>query len=162
MTCKYCGFEGTKAVDSFLAKQPLAGQMRLAIVGEMPGFVEEARGVPLVGPSGTLLRDVLTEIGVDMDSCLLGNVFCHKVADHNFTPKEIDFARQAILDDLADFKPDHILALGGVALQALSPAHSAISKRRAIWHSLELEGRHIDVMPTYNPAFLWKSPGLFK
>lgn len=47
---------------------------RIMIVGEAPGFEEEIKGEPFVGPSGDELRRQLREAGIDMDACYITNV----------------------------------------------------------------------------------------
>lgn len=48
---------------------------KIVIIAEAPGETEEKLGRPLCGASGELLREMLEQVGIDMDECYLTNVF---------------------------------------------------------------------------------------
>ena len=58
--CRRCDLWklGTQVVFGEGAKRSLM------LVGEQPGDVEDRAGRPFVGPAGTLLREVLEEVGI--------------------------------------------------------------------------------------------------
>lgn len=50
-------------------------EKRILVIGEAPGSIEDEDGIPFVGKSGKLLRDVLFDCGVNMDvDCARTNV----------------------------------------------------------------------------------------
>ena len=49
----------------------------LMLVGEQPGDVEDRAGRPFVGPAGTLLRELLEEVGIAPEDAYLTNAVKH-------------------------------------------------------------------------------------
>lgn len=58
-----------------LPRMPTREWNGLIIVGEAPGAVEVAQGVPFSGPSGALLSRILESVKVDRDATLICNTF---------------------------------------------------------------------------------------
>ncbi len=56
--CYMCPLRGSKPVPPVGPPDP-----EIVIVGETPGYQEEVRGEPFVGPSGVQLNDLLREVG---------------------------------------------------------------------------------------------------
>lgn len=57
--------------------------MNIVIVGEAFGEKEEQEGAPFRGPSGWMLRDALSSCGIDINQCLLTNVFMFRPRPSN-------------------------------------------------------------------------------
>jgi DNA polymerase len=72
--CRGCELfkEGTQAV---FGEGPARADTML--VGEQPGDVEDLTGEPFVGPAGKLLRQVLANVGLDVESLYLTNAVKH-------------------------------------------------------------------------------------
>lgn len=58
---------------------------KLAIIGEAPGADEEAYGTPFVGQSGKLLDSILGSVGIQRDSCFVGNVCKYRPPNNDIT-----------------------------------------------------------------------------
>lgn len=108
------------------------GQKGILIVGQCPGKTEDKTGVPLVGASGVLFREMLQLVGIDMDNdCVRTNVarcFPGKDGWKDIKPTGVQIkCCQANLEkDIAEVKPKLIICLGTEAIQAVlkSPAIS--------------------------------------
>src|SRR5687768_17639534 len=62
------------------ATQTVFGEGRkgsLMLVGEQPGDQEDRAGRPFVGPAGRLLRELLSEAGIDEDRVYVTNAVKH-------------------------------------------------------------------------------------
>src|SRR6266446_6214204 len=49
-------------------------ESRIALIGEAPGEDEENHRRPFVGKSGNFLTNILRDVGIDRQVCLMGNV----------------------------------------------------------------------------------------
>ena len=104
-----------------------------AIIGEAPGYYEDQAGVPFVGPSGKLLRQALTRVGLDPEEAYITNVIKER-PPNNETPstKEIKEALPALLEELKGLPNLRaVLLLGNSALSALTGL-GGITKRRGL------------------------------
>ena len=97
---------------------------RLAIVGEHPGHDEEVVLEPFVGPSGKLLRAVLSHSGILPQSVLFANICQSVVSDIDslsWNGPEITSGIVQLEADLARFRPHCVLALGRTAFRWANP-----------------------------------------
>jgi uracil-DNA glycosylase family 4 len=139
---------------------------RVVIVGEAPGGQEMAAGKPFVGGSGELLNKMLDNAnkGVPYDQqlrrehCFITNI-CHiQPLSNNFAwfmKKE----NQPILlhgivqlkKDLAELKPNLVIAFGDQPLQVLTGKQGISKYRGSILPSSLVPG--LKIIATYHPAF---------
>jgi DNA polymerase len=133
---------------------------KFTIVGEAPGKEEVARGKPFVGPSGKLLRGLLTRVGLEPDDALFVNaVSCFP--QKNGKPRQPDFnelaaCRDNLFDQLTLGDPDvrHVLLVGATATSVWRSDVHVTS-----WHgNVGLWGEHLMVMPIGHPAAILRSP----
>lgn len=113
------------------ATQTVFGEGRtgaaLMLVGEQPGGVEDETGRPFVGPAGLLLREVLTEVGLDERRIYVTNAVKHfkwrpqgkrRIHDKpNWS--EIRACDHWLRLELALVKPRLLVCLGATATQAV-------------------------------------------
>ena len=129
---------------------------RIAIIGEAPGVVEQVKGRPFVGPSGNLLRVLLADSGINLDSCRLLNVMETKPSESfqsSFYVKGVPTAElfrgidrlKRELKQLSNL--NLIIMLGREALYALT-GHTSIDAYRGTIHATEF-GKAIG---TFHPA----------
>src|SRR4051812_43991317 len=95
------------------------------IVGEAPGATEDQSGVPFSGPSGQLLFEMLAEAGVKRSEVYVTNVVKYKPPFNDLrrltdTGHSIDEGLPQLWDEIYAIKPNCILALGNLALHALT------------------------------------------
>ncbi len=168
---------------------------RLMIVGEAWGQNEETHGAPFVGASGQELNKILHEVGLTRNECYLTNVVNARPPFNDIekwvTAKRKDItsdmvkwrdryvkpiAREGInslLEEIHLVKPNVIVALGNVAMWALTGA-SGIFKWRGSQLNCAL-GRELyppgllgptdapwsgKLIPTLHPAYLLRDYGM--
>lgn len=118
----------------------------LFLVGEQPGDVEDGEGRPFVGPAGRLLRELLTEAGIDEESCYVTNSVKHfkwrPVGKRRIHDKpnwaEIRACGHWLELELAAVRPALVVCLGATAAQALLGRAARVGKLRGT--PVELEG----------------------
>jgi len=93
-------------------------------VGEAPGAMEDKLGQPFVGPSGKLLDEEISRIGIPPEHYAITNaVKCRPVTKKGYnrapTPEEIEHCRPFLQRQLDAMKPKVIVAVGRVAERAL-------------------------------------------
>ena len=130
-------------------------QARIMLVGEAPGFEEEIKGEPFVGPSGDELRRQLREAGIAMDECYITNVCKYRPPDNDMSEWLTDkktavkrgfvahngrYAHPLVMEglnelwgEIAEVKPDVVIGFGNTALWGLA-GHWGITN----WRGSEL------------------------
>jgi uracil-DNA glycosylase family 4 len=149
----------------------------VVIVGEAPGATEVAKKQPFVGVSGQLLRETLRVLGADLSQIYFTNsCLCRPVDNKTPTPTAVKCCSERLMGDLANLRPEKILAVGGTALSALlSPGKSSpITKYRGqglmYKYSIDpvigeddiVDTAEAFMVPTYHPAAVTRDPDLFR
>jgi len=125
-------------------------------VGEGPGADEDAQGRPFVGAAGQLLDKMIEAMGYKRGDVFIANIVkCRPPGNRVPLPDEMNACVPYLKAQIALIQPKIIVALGKTAVQGLLQEEVAITKFRGTW--CKYEG--IDLMPTYHPAFLLRSPG---
>jgi uracil-DNA glycosylase family protein len=113
---------------------------RLLFVGEQPGDQEDRMGKPFVGPAGRLLRDAVDEAGIDPTSLYITNAvkhFKHTLRGRrriHQTPDRVDVlaCRPWLLAEMAQLRPEVVVALGATAGQALLGPTFRVTRQRGV------------------------------
>ncbi len=130
---------------------------RVMAVGEAPGENEDRQGVPFVGAAGSLLTDLLREIGVPPEQLFITNVLKSRPpSNRDPLPEEVEACAPYLDAQIAVIRPVVILLLGRHALQRLLPGAPSIS--RCHGELLPEHGRHY--VPLYHPAAALYNGGL--
>ncbi|ROO27597.1 DNA polymerase [Salinisphaera orenii MK-B5] len=128
------------------------------IVGEAPGAQEDAQGVPFVGRAGKLLDRMLFAIGCSRETNVYITNICKFRPPNNRDPNAEEVAADwPVLErqiELMD--PTLVVAVGRVAAQTLLNSGDSLGKLRGRTH--KYPQRDLDVLITYHPAFLLRSP----
>ncbi|HET7813402.1 MAG TPA: UdgX family uracil-DNA binding protein [Candidatus Baltobacteraceae bacterium] len=136
---------------------------RLMLVGEQPGDSEDRLGHPFVGPAGRVLHDTMLDAGVDPRSVYVTNTVKHfkfiergKKRIHQ-KPRVIEI--QACIPwlqaEIAQIKPQLVVALGATAAQALLGSAFRVTKHRGeILASPFAE----HVLATVHPSSILRAP----
>ncbi len=147
-----------------------AANPRVLVLGEAPGENEDAHGRPFVGQAGQLLDHMLHAIGLSREAEKAGaeQVFitntlkCRPPANRNPEPGELAACDGFLLRQIQLLKPKVILALGRFAItQTLrDPALNAqpVGKLRGKVYSATLAGETVQVIVSYHPSYLLRSP----
>lgn len=132
---------------------------RLMIIGEAPGAEEDKQGLPFVGPSGHLLDQMLKSIGLNRADVYISNILPWRPPG-NRKPSESEIAlfTPFIRKHIALITPKILLLLGGSAVSALFHTNAGITKMRGHWLTYTDEKLTIDVMASFHPAFLLRTP----
>ncbi|MDR1233659.1 MAG: uracil-DNA glycosylase [Holosporales bacterium] len=127
----------------------------IMLIGEAPGQEEDEQGKPFVGQSGMLLNNMLMSIGVERRSAYITNVVYWRPPG-NRTPSadEVALCLPYVKRHIILAKPKVIVLLGGVAVRAILDTNVPISRLRGV----SRKALGIDVVPTFHPAYLLRSP----
>lgn len=149
-----------------------SGSAELMIVGEGPGTHEIAQGLPFVGPSGSVLNELLRACGTSRDEVYITNVVkvkfpkggtnYQKIKSLEEYNMSIDDFLPILWNEIEVIRPNCILALGGIALKYLTGYDKITDYRGSILSSLKYG---IKVVGTIHPASLFergrKQEGMF-
>jgi DNA polymerase len=127
----------------------------LMFVGEAPGEEEDRRGEPFVGAAGQLLDRMIVAMGWTREAVYIANVLkCRPPGNRDPAPDEVAECLPFLHRQIEVLAPRIIVALGRPAAQTLLQSSAPISALRGRFH----EFRGIQVMPTFHPAFLLRTP----
>lgn len=150
--CQRCKLCQTRNQIVFGSGNP---QAKLVFVGEAPGADEDAQGLPFVGRAGQLLTKMIEAMNLSRDQVYICNVIkCRPPDNRNPEPEEIAACEPFLKKQLAIIRPDVIVALGRYACQSLLKIETSMGEIRGVWKQYE----GIDLMPTFHPAYLLRSP----
>ncbi len=140
------------------------GAVRVAVVGEAPGFVEATTGRPFAGPSGQVLNELLRNNDIRREDVYVTQaVMCRPDRDSATPPEAIDACRPRLYDELVDKNPDYTLAMGAVAAKSLG-LKGAMSKlrvgppKKVTIMAEDDDPYHLQVIPTWHPAYAMRLP----
>lgn len=133
---------------------------RIMLVGEAPGYEEEKKREPFVGPAGQKLNDILKAMGLAREEVYISNIVKFRPATPRQTtnnrppsPEEVASCLPFIRAEVEIVKPECIIALGGTAAAGLLGINSSVGSMRGSWH--EFGG--IPLRVTYHPSYLLRS-----
>ena len=144
---------------------------RIAIIAEAPGDREVQQKEPLVGGSGHYLWDKLRKDKITRNAVYITNVVKRKLVSasegYNFTAKQQKITltkeekvmwRHILWEELSRLPQlEYIVALGNYALEALIGITGITDKRGSVF-PIDIHGRRIQVLCTYNPAHVMREP----
>jgi uracil-DNA glycosylase len=127
----------------------------LMFVGEAPGYHEDAQGEPFVGEAGSLLNRMISSMGFKREEVYICNVLkCRPPENRDPRPDEIAACSPFLRAQIESIKPKVIVTLGAFAARTLLGVSSSMGAMRGKWRQF----MGIDLMPTFHPAFLLRSP----
>lgn len=135
---------------------PSPSARRIAVIGEACSAGDIEKGRPFTGAAGALLSQFLNSVGIDRDSCFLGNV-CQqrapggKAAFLKWNSAAIQDGLKQLGLDLAVFKPDFCLLLGTLPLKAMSGEHRTIGNWRGSLFESDALLPGVKCMAVYHP-----------
>jgi uracil-DNA glycosylase len=151
-----CGLRHTANALVFADGNPDA---RVMLIGEAPGSDEDRQGLPFVGRSGQLLDKMLAAIGLDRTSAYITNVIPWRPPGNRTpTAEEMAVCAPFLFRHIALAKPEVIVCLGATPAKHLLDIELGITRLRGHWKVYRHDGLEIDVLPTFHPAFLLRSP----
>jgi uracil-DNA glycosylase family protein len=111
---------------------------RCMFVGEQPGDQEDLAGKPFVGPSGTLLNQVMEEVGIPRDDVYVTNAVKHfkweprgkKRLHAKPSAREVAACRPWLEAEIKVIQPKMIVCLGATAAQSLLGSGFRLTQHR--------------------------------
>ncbi|MGH9839627.1 MAG: uracil-DNA glycosylase [Blastocatellia bacterium] len=132
-----------------------AESAELMLIGEGPGIDDIPSERPFQGQAGLLLNKMLAAIDVARQECYICNVIkCVPPGERKFPVEEVEGCRPFLLRQILVVNPRIIVAFGALAAQTLLRSKKTISDLRGQTYALRLNDREIQVVPTFNPAYL--------
>jgi uracil-DNA glycosylase len=148
--CTRCELHKGRTQTVFARGNPLTD---LVFVGEGPGQEEDRTGQPFVGPAGQLLDKMVAAMGLGRDAVYICNVVkCRPPGNRTPLPSEAGACAGYLEGQLDLIRPRVIVALGRCAAENMGLVSGGG------WRGRWGRYRGYDVMPTYHPAFLLRSP----
>lgn len=124
----------------------------LLIIGESPGKEEDEIGLPFVGLSGKLLRNILrdTKNINKLNTCITNTIKC-RPPGNKFPIKEIPeiCTSKWLYEEIKIFNPKLLLILGNIPLKWVARLEG-ITYCRGKW----IESMGIRTMPTFHPSYV--------
>lgn len=138
-------------------------QAKLMIIGDYPDKYADDAGIPFVGPAGQILDDLLFKAGISRSECYLTNAVKYRPPMNDIKKLHligVDVGQQ--MQELWDneiniLKPNCILALGDLAIQAVCGVSGILNYRGSILRDRNGVNK---VVPSIHPSALFsKSSG---
>ncbi len=148
--CQACNLAKGRLNVVFGVGNPLSGAI---FIGEAPGAQEDELGLPFVGRSGKLLRELMVKAGlsIDNDLYLTNIVKCRPPGNRTPSRAEIDACSYFIDSQMAIIKPKTIVLIGSLALKSILKINLPISQIRGKWLDY---GSDCQAMAIFHPAYL--------
>ncbi|MBC8207407.1 MAG: uracil-DNA glycosylase [Kiritimatiellales bacterium] len=153
-TCSACGLHASR--NKTVPGEGNPNSPDILFIGEGPGADEDAQGRPFAGEPGQLLTKMIGAMGYTREQVFITNIVkCRAPGNRVPLPEEISVCSAYLRAQIALIKPKIIVVLGKHAIEALLNKPVAITRFRGTWCTYE----GIDLMPTFHPGYLLKSPG---
>jgi len=151
--CQRCRLAKSRRQIVFGGGNPRA---RLVFVGEAPGYEEDLKGEPFVGPAGRLLTKIIHAIEMTREAVYILNVIkCRPPQNRNPLPDEVETCSPFMIKQIRSIAPEFICTLGKFATQTLLQTAQPISRLRGRFYDYQ----GIQLMPTFHPSYLLHNPG---
>jgi DNA polymerase len=125
----------------------------LLFVGEAPGASEDEQGKPFVGRSGTVLSEVLRDVGLDRTDVRITNcVRCRPPENRDPHGDELDNCAEFLDREVALVDPDLVVTLGKVPGERLLDRDVAVTKETGSIVEVRLGGERRRVLLCLHPA----------
>jgi len=130
---------------------------KVMFIGEAPGWWENERGLPFVGPAGHLLDELLQGIGLERSSVYITNVIkCRPPDNRDPLPDEVDACRPYLDQQIEVIRPKVVVTLGRHSTAWFFPAGRSMRDL----HGKPIRSRGAICMATYHPAAVLRQASL--
>jgi uracil-DNA glycosylase family 4 len=158
IVCERCPLAATRNRVVFGAGNADADLM---FVGEAPGAEEDRQGLPFVGRAGSLLSQLLAEIGMTRDDVFIANVLmCRPPGNRDPQPIEIESCHPYLLEKIDLIEPRVVCTLGNFATKLLTGNRAGITRVRGTPQVQELGRRTVFLLPLFHPAAALRTPAM--
>lgn len=142
-------------------KMPIYGKGKksIMVIGEAPGENEDENNRPFIGKAGSLLKEELETVGINLDrDCWITNaLICRPPNNQIKDKKAVDYCRPNIVNAIDQYKPKKILLLGAIALESVvSWLYGHRETGISMWAGWQIPSIAINawVVPTFHPSFI--------
>lgn len=150
--CRKCRLAAGRTNVVFGIGDPAA---QIMFIGEGPGADEDRLGEPFVGRAGQLLNSMIRAMGLRREDVYIANVVkCRPPRNRDPQPDEVAACLPYLARQIELINPAVLVTLGRVAASHLLGTKTPISSYRGRWQRWQER----DVMPTFHPAYLLRSP----
>lgn len=129
----------------------------ILIIGESPGDTEEALNEPFVGPSGELLWNTLSSVGITRSQCRVHNLCNYKPTGNKFEycegTEELKEGLSEITDFILNNKELKLVILLGEKPLEFQLGNYGINR----WRGSAVTQNGIIYLPTFHPAYVLRS-----
>jgi len=145
--CSECNLNNGNPVITEIPKN-----VKAVLVGEAPGAEELKKGVPFVGDSGKVIRDIVAFAGFKKNEIHFTNTcLCRPPSNRTPTAKEIACCIDRLEAEINKADPDIVIALGLSSSKTIFPNIRKMEDSRGKLYNTFTN--HVGV-PTYHPAAL--------
>lgn len=163
-TCRECGLN--ESCSSPHMRSSGKGKLEILFVGEAPGETEDKKNTQFVGKSGQLLREVLEELGYDLDRDFwkTNAVICRPPKNDTPKPDQISACRKYLMEDIEKYKPKVIIPLGKTAMDGLV-GHRLFGRISSVtmtdWQGCKIPDQVLKcwICPTWHPSYVLREEG---
>jgi DNA polymerase-1 len=128
------------------------------IIGESPGFDDDHTGRPFQGKGGRLLKEELVRAGIAPEECYITHtVKCAPPGDSEPKAPELKACRKYLESELAEVKPEYVIALGRIASKAVLKETKITEVHGQIKEFKDLLGS-FKGMAAFSPNFCLRDP----
>ena len=125
----------------------------IAFIGEAPGALEDESGRPFVGRSGKFLDSVLERKGIRRAEVFVTNVVrCRPPLNRKPRDDEIRSCLPNLASELKKIRPKVVVALGAVAVAALTGSKGKLKEIIGKATRVDFEGADLLIIPCYHPS----------
>lgn len=137
---------------------------KIMIVGEAPGRMEDAAGLPFVGKSGELLDRLLKSASIkrsrvfitSVAKCRPVNVVADKLKNRAPQGPEINACMPYLVRQMIIIQPRVIVCLGAIAAKSVIDPRFNITRQRGEWFEGPFDTR---MLATFHPAYVLRQGG---
>ena len=161
--CRGCELWEPATQVVFSAGNPAA---RVVLVGEQPGDVEDRRGIPFVGPAGSLLQRAVDEAGLQRSDLYVTNAVKHfrfeTRGDRRIhqTPElaHMTACRPWLEAEIGAVDPQVLVVLGATAAKTLLGPAFRVTRERGVLSERETAAGRRRVLATVHPSSILRGP----
>ncbi len=123
-----------------------AGKVRLVVIGDGPGRIDEKCRAPLSGAGGTLLFAALHKGGIKRGQCHVTNVALCRGESDKENERAAECCSPRLLAEVSGLPAGvPILTLGKAPLIAVLGVRSLLQARGFIWTAKEIDKKHVSI-----------------
>lgn len=128
-------------------------EIRILVVGEGPGEIEDIQGIPFVGPTGRFLRECIPpkwRKKLYWTNCVL----CRPPNNRTPEPREQECCSTYLYSNIDKIQPHVIVCVGDVALNHFFTNANNISKMHGVYFPIKIKDTTCWCYPIFHPSYV--------